>query len=235
MSLSAAQLKRIKSINIKSKQLVHGFIKEIKARAIIPDLVIFHCLLYFHIFYEWDPENIGKYCSVLENNVLKVTLDEENTPVEQSAFLTNTIIVSTKENMQFNHWRFKLLRYRHFWTYNIIIGLWDINSDVDIKDALNTLWTHIIKGYVYRFSIGTYHEPDLPSWGGICCKDGYEQCKQDDILEMHLNQNVLEFKKNGQKLIKRKIKDSEYKLAIYAKPADIDGDQILIQLLPDQV
>ena len=237
MSLSVAQLQRVKCIDTKSKRLVYGFVRETKVRSIIPDLVIFHCLLYFYLCYEWDPEHIGKYCSVLENSVLKVTLNELKTAKAQSAFLMNTVLVSeerNKQNTQYNHWRFKLLEYKHYWAYNIIIGLWDVNSDAQIKRSLNIPWQNMNdERYGLIFSTGFYFEPGSTGWSGDPCKDNYERCKKDDILEMYLDHNMLGFKKNGQELIKRKIKYSEYKVAVYAKPKDyrVGDDQILIQIL----
>ena len=225
MALSTEQVQRIKHIDDKTKWLINGYIRNAQKLLIdnnyhiIPDLVIITCLLYFSFFDTWDQQSIDNDDKVIkldDHDTIRILADPKN--IAHSIFLSQIITVSKHHNY---NWKFKLIKYKNLYLFNVLIGIWNIDHEPDIFQVrIGEPWSKfnsekygLYCAYPYLLTPGKEPRRIQSNF----------HCKQGDVIEMCLIGNELLFKCTNTDIDEtircdENVKNARYKAAIYAFP-----------------
>ena len=210
-------LQRYSKIDKKTRTLIDAFIRPIKqlfdtnnAYYDIPSCINQLCaLFYMYPFDKWDIDAISDRF-VIDGDVLSY----EKTSIygAATAFMSNIIEHGKYE------WKFRLNKYDGT---GVIIGVWNINDQPKIDDALNT-WIGRDKNtssYVYDWRNTQINNDGIHEKIPIRAMKGYGQRpKKGSVIEMCLDLNVgsLSFKIDGEDygVAYDNIKPSKYRAAL---------------------
>ena len=210
MAFDLGELKKIKSLDV---NLLFGYCREARKQLFpsnepyydIPSLVIYACLAFYHIKYNWDSKCIGNNCYVKGDLVLKKGSISGNSTFVLKQTISNGIY----------QFKFKIINYDYAYMSYYDIGFGIISSKYyeGAKDILaNDAFGEHDTGYVYYGSKWEKEHFNQSTDYGI-------KCKLNDIVTMivDLEKNQLSYKVNEQNLgiAFDEIPDTEYRVALY--------------------
>eukprot|EP01084_Bolivina_argentea_P209042 356176_1 len=209
---------KLNNVNDKSKLIVYGYLREFQNDTFheickvnpyynIPEIIQNICVIYYHLYDEWDSQYIA--------NVH--TLNEENQCIEHTGRLKyESSFCSTIAHSDYGeyHWKFKI-KHDIKQVYWIVIGIWKTMS----KPKPPT-HTHFTEGSSYKSGYGyvvTEAQTTGPT-GGVSGGSYGVKCKSGDIVDMFLNFDdlTLKYSVNDKDMgVAYQITNTPYRAAIF--------------------
>ena len=190
--MSTLEFGRVKHIPLRFQLIVHGYLrisqsllaKDDDPITIIPAIIFHICALFYYDFDEWDTNSIGKGLMFDENNPDIVKYKTiAHCPAYNSAYLKR---VCNSEEGDVYHWKFRLLNCDAVWN---LIGIWKVTKDGIPPSGYFTYGTNA--GYALCLQRGQL--VDRNGGGGTGAEYSCE-CAVNDIIEMHLDFELMELR-----------------------------------------